>query len=140
MAARPRIIYRTENFVERVKEITGAGVPVVYDSVGKDTFLDSSTACAPRAHGELRQRLRSRAPVRPGPAGPEGLALLHAADPGHPYRQARGSRGHLPGPLRHRPLGQGEDRRQPRYALTDAAQAHRDLEGRKTTGAGILIP
>ncbi len=42
------IIYTRENFTERVREITGgAGVPVVYDSIGKDTFVHSLDALAP---------------------------------------------------------------------------------------------
>ena len=60
------INYKTENFVERVKAITGGkGVKVVYDSVGKDTFERLARLPAPvRAAGQLRQRVGPGAAVR----------------------------------------------------------------------------
>ncbi len=87
------ILYNTENVVERVREITGGKmVPVVYDSVGKDTFeasLDSPAALRP--DGELRQR------VGRGAAGvadrAQGLALHHASVADGAHRQSQQPRG-----------------------------------------------
>ena len=75
------INYSKEDFLQRVKEITGGkGVKVVYDSVGKDTW-DKSLDClrAVRPDGQLRQRLGPGAAVRARHAGRQGLALRHAA-------------------------------------------------------------
>ena len=56
MAATHPIVYTREDVVERVRELTGgAGVPVVFDSVGKDTFAASlDCPAAEGAHGQLR--------------------------------------------------------------------------------------
>src|SRR5438270_448045 len=136
------IAYTRENFVERVKEITGGkGVPVVYDSIGKDTFPGSLDCLKPRGLfvsfgsssgpiaafdiGLLLQK-GSLFATRPSIAGyavtrqdllrmaDEMLALVKA---GKIVSEARQT-----------------------YALKDAAQAHRDLEARKTTGATLLLP
>ncbi len=136
------IVYTRENFVERVKEITGGkGVPVVYDSIGKDTFPASLDCLKPR--GMFVSFGSSSGPIaafdigllllkgslfatRPSIAGyavtrqdllrmaDEMLALVKA---GKIVSEARQT-----------------------YALKDAAQAHRDLEARKTTGATLLLP
>ena len=136
------INYAKENFVERVKEITGGKLcDVVYDLVGKDTFPSSLDCIKPRRPvRDLRQRLgpghrrRSRHPRR------QGLALCHPA-------VADGLHQH-PGRLRRdrqRPVRRGQEGRvkiavNHTYPLKDAAQAHRDLEGRKTTGSIVLLP
>jgi NADPH:quinone reductase len=73
------INYSTEDFAARVKEITGGkGVKVVYDSVGKDTWLD----------GQLRQCLRRGASVCTRQLGREGIDLRNAANFVHPHRHA----------------------------------------------------
>ena len=76
------IVYTQENFTKRVMEIThGNGVPVVFDSVGKDTFLGSARLSATtRPDGQLRQRVGRRRAVQPRPAGREGVPVL---DPPH---------------------------------------------------------
>jgi len=116
------INYRTEDWVKRVKDITdGKGVHVVYDGVGKDTFLPSLDCLRPR--GTM---------VTFGNAS--GPALFH-------YIASRAdlelsasalfdvvTRGVVKVQIGHR------------YPLQEAAQAHRDLQARKTTGATILIP
>ena len=90
------INYSTENFAERVKEITGGkGVKVVYDSVGKDTF-EGSLDCL-RPFGLLAVFGNGSGPVPPfnlGAAGLEGLALRHAADAVHAHLHAREHAGH----------------------------------------------
>jgi hypothetical protein len=85
------IIYTRENFTERVKEITGGkGVRVVYDSIGKDTFMGSLECLQPLGHdGAVRRRLRPGAALRPGPAGQDGIAVHHPADAVHLHRAAQ---------------------------------------------------
>ena len=85
------IDYSREDFVARVKEITGGeGVPVVYDGVGKDTFLRSLDCLRPcgmgvsfgSASGPGRQ-------LQPGPAQRQGLAVRHPPDPDDLHPQPR---------------------------------------------------
>ena len=83
------ILYREENIVERVKEITdGVGVPVVYDSIGKDTFEASLDCLRPGADGQLRQCVRTGAAVRDGYTGPKRISILYPADVDDLYRRA----------------------------------------------------
>ena len=136
------IVYTRENFVERVKEITGGkGVPVVYDSIGKDTFPASLDCLKPRGlfvsfgsssgpiaafdigllvqKGSLfatRPSIAAYAATRPD--------LLRMAD--EVFALVKG--------------GKIVSEARQTYVLKDAAQAHRDLEARKTTGATLLLP
>ena len=136
------INYRTGDFVARVKEITGGeGVPVVYDSVGKDTF-QGSIACL-RPLGLLISFGNAS-----GPVAPLELGLL--AQHGSLYL----TRPTLGTYIAKRPdleatakdlfdivlSGRVKIEVERRYPLEDAAQAHRELEARTTTGAGILVP
>ena len=125
------------------KEITGGkGVKVVYDSVGKDTFDKlARLPAAVRPDGQLRQRVGPGAAVRARHAGAEGLAVRDAADAVHAHRDARGDRRRWPTTCS-TVVASGKVKIQidQRYPLADAAQAHRDLEARKTTGSTILLP
>ena len=87
------IVYSRENFVERVKELTGGkGVPVVYDAVGKDTFPGSlDCLSAARTVRELRQFVGSASTLRDSAAVAKGIAVCHTTDAVHLYRQARRS-------------------------------------------------
>jgi NADPH:quinone reductase len=89
------IDYSKEDFVARVKDITGGkGVKVVYDSVGKDTWEGSLNCLRPlRPDGHLRQRQRPGAALRAGDPGCQGLAVRDAADALHAHRHARGHAG-----------------------------------------------
>ena len=136
------IVYTRENFVERVKQLTGGkGVPVVYDGVGKDTFPASLDCLSPRgmfvsfgnASGPiaafdilLLSQKGSLYATRPTLATftASRAAMLAMCDDMFSLVRA--------GKL-------GSEPRQT-YALKDAAQAHRDLESRKTTGAIVLLP
>jgi NADPH2:quinone reductase len=136
------INYRTENFVERVREIThGRGVPVVYDSVGADTFTGSLDCLQPRG-------LMVSFGNASGPVPPFSLGLLSQKGSLFVTRPTLGSytvtRADLTATAQELfdivasdkvkiEIGQ-------RYPLKDAAQAHRNLEARKTTGASLLIP
>jgi NADPH2:quinone reductase len=136
------IIYTKEDFVARVGEITGGKkVPVVYDSVGKDTFLKSLDCLQTR--GLLALFGNSSGPV-------EALNTGLLAAKGSLYV----TRPTLMGYVARRDelvaaakelfdlVLAGKIKVGPRqsYALKDAAQAHRDLEARKTTGSTILVP
>jgi len=136
------INYRTENFVERVKAITaGKGVKVVYDSVGKDTF-DGSLDCL-RPFGLMASFGNASGPVppfAPGLLGPKGSLYLtratlftHIATREATQQMADDLFGVVGS-------GKVKIRIDQRYPLAEVAQAHRDLEARKTTGCTILLP
>ena len=109
------IDYSREDFVARVKEITGGeGVPVVYDGVGKDTFMRSLDCLRPLRHGrELRQLVRPGRELQHGPAQRQGLAVRHPADPDDLHPQPRAAAGLCQRSVRRRGLGCGQDRDPP---------------------------
>jgi NADPH:quinone reductase len=136
------INYSTQNFVEEVKKITGGkGVPVVYDSVGKTTFPASLDCISPL--GYFVSFGNSSGPITDfnlGALGPKGsiyatrqTLMTYIADRAR-YEVMAGNVFAL--------MKAGKLDLAPRqtYKLADAAQAHRDLEARKTTGGMILIP
>ena len=136
------IVYTRENFVERVKEITGGkGVPVVYDSIGKDTFPASLDCLSPR--GLFVSFGSSSGPVPP-------LNIMMLSQKGSlyvtrptlfTYAANHAALDAMASEL-FSLVKQGKikpDARQT-FALKDAAEAHRALEGRKTTGATLLLP
>ena len=134
------IDYRKENFVERVKALTGGkGVPVVYDSVGKDTFAGSLDCLQPRG-------LMVSFGNASGAVPPFELATLSAKGSLYITRPTlvtyTGKRDDLAAGAKD--LFEVVSSRKVkieinhRYALKDAAQAHRDLEARKTTGSTVL--
>ncbi|MGE5649254.1 quinone oxidoreductase [Noviherbaspirillum sp. UKPF54] len=136
------INYNKENFVERVKEITaGRGVPVVYDSIGKDTFTGSLDCLAPL--GMMVSFGAASGPVPP-------FSLNELASRGSlfitrpslfNYIAKREDLDAMAADLFSMVVsGKVKIDINQRYALQDAAQAHRDLEARKTTGSTILIP
>jgi NADPH2:quinone reductase len=136
------INYRKENFVERVKAITGGkGVPVVYDSVGKDTFVGSLDCLRPR--GLMVSFGNSSGPV---PAFELSLlqqkGSLYLTRPTLVHYTAK--RDDLVATAKDLfdvvASGKVKIEVNHRYPLKDAAQAQRDLEARKTTGSTILIP
>jgi NADPH2:quinone reductase len=136
------IDYRSENFVERVKAITGgAGVKVVYDSVGKDTF-EGSLDCL-RPFGLLASFGNASGPVAPfapGILGPKGSLYLTRATL-FTHIATREATQAMADDLFAVVAGGGvKIRIDQRYPLADAAQAHRDLEARKTTGSSVLMP
>jgi NADPH2:quinone reductase len=136
------INYNTENFVERVKEITkGEKVPVVYDSIGKDTFIGSLDCLRPL--GMMVSFGNASGPVPPFSlselASRGGLFITRPAL--FNYAGKRPDLEAMAADL-FQMVSSGKvkiDIRQ-RYPLADAAQAHVDLEARKTTGSSILLP
>lgn len=136
------IDYSKQNFVDRVKRITkGAGVPVVYDSVGKDTFYGSLDCLRPR--GVMALFGNASGPVTTiDPNILAGKGSLFLTRPSLPNYVA--TREELTKRARDlfRVVAGGAVKIEinQTYALKDAAKAHRDLEGRKTTGSTVLIP
>jgi NADPH2:quinone reductase len=136
------IDYTKEDFVARVKAITGGrGVKVVYDSIGKDTF-EGSLSCL-RPFG-----LQVCFGNASGPVPPFNLGTLAAKGSLYVTRQTlfthiatREATQAMADEL-FAVVGSGavKIRIDQRYALADVAQAHRDLEARKTTGCSVLLP
>jgi NADPH2:quinone reductase len=135
------IVTSRENIAKRVRELTdGKGVPVVYDSVGKDTLMASLDSLEPR--GTLVSNGTSSGPVvldtmllaAKGSIWVTRPAMIHYATPrSHMLAMAQELFEHV---LAGR-IG-GEPKQS--FALADAAAAHRALESRKTTGATVLVP
>uniref|UniRef100_Q47IM6 Zinc-containing alcohol dehydrogenase superfamily n=1 Tax=Dechloromonas aromatica (strain RCB) TaxID=159087 RepID=Q47IM6_DECAR len=136
------INYSSENFTQRVREITaGEGVAVVYDGVGKDTFIGSLDSLRPL--GMMVSYGNASGPVPP-------LDLLLLSQKGSlfitrptiaTYTAKRADLEALGAELFDAVVsGKVRIEVNQTYALKDAAQAHRDLEARKTTGSTILLP
>ncbi len=135
------IIYTRENFVDRVKDITdGAGVPVVYDSVGADTYPGSLDCLAPL--GMMVSFGNASGPIKdfdPGLLAVKG-SLYFTRPTLMTYTASREDLVASASDL-FAAVDKGvKIEINQRYALKDAEQSHRDLEGRKTTGSTILLP
>lgn len=138
---RHTLLYRTENFVERVKQITsGRGVDVAYDSVGADTFMGSLDCLAMLGH--LVNFGQSSGPVPPFPvvklsAGSYSVTrpmLFH-------YTTDTTVRDKMAAELFAALADDTVKVDAPKtFPLADAAAAHRALESRATTGAVVLVP
>lgn len=134
------IDYTTEDFVERVGEITnGAGVPVVYDSVGRDTFLPSMDCLQPRGLlVSFGQSSGAIPPFDPGVLAQKGSLFLTRPTLGT-YIATREELEATAGELFDVVVsGAVKIEVNQTYPLEDAATAHRDLEARKTTGSTVL--
>jgi NADPH:quinone reductase len=134
------INYAKEDFVARVKEITGGkGVKVVYDSVGKDTW-DKSLDCL-RPFGLMASFGNASGPVPPfAPAilGPKG-SLYVTRQTLFTHIASREATQEMADDLFEAVTsGKVKIRIDQRYPLEQVQQAHRDLEARKTTGCTIL--
>ncbi|MBI4191378.1 MAG: quinone oxidoreductase, partial [Betaproteobacteria bacterium] len=136
------VVTSREKFAERVKEITnGKRVPVVYDGVGKDTFMDSLDCLAPlgmmasfgNASGAVTQ-------FNPGVLAQKGsLFLTRPSLFGYTAKRADLLKAaqELFSVVKKKAVRISINQT---YPLREAAQAHRDLEARKTTGSTILLP
>ena len=134
------ILYRDENVAERVREITGGGmVPVVYDSVGKDTFNASLDSLQPFG-------LMVSFGNASGPVPPMALTALR----GSLYITRPSLMAHIANRENldemsedlFRLVSSGKIRIDisHRYPMSEAAEAHRDLEARRTSGSSLLLP
>ncbi len=132
----------SENVVARVKELTdGGGVPVVYDGVGQATLMTSLDCLRPR--GLLVSFGNASGPVKAldlGLLATKGslyvtrpLLMTYTASDADLQETAADLIDMVKSGKVKIPVNQ-------RYALADAAQAHRDLEARKTTGTTVLLP
>ena len=136
------INYSTENWVEKVKEITkGKKLPVIYDAVGKTTWDGSLDSLAPRG-------LMVSFGNASGPVPPQNLGILASKGSLYVTRPTLATYIAARKDLEKRSTdlfnvvrsGKVKIETTKKYRLEDAAQAHRDLEGRKTTGSVILVP
>ena len=135
------IVTSRENIAQRVRELTdGKGVPVVYDSVGKDTMMASLDSLQPRGH--LVSNGTSSGPVVidttllavKGSIWVTRPAMIHYATPrSHMLDMARELFGLVE-------VGKIKSEPSRILPLRDAAEAHRALESRQTTGATVLVP
>ncbi|MES2483405.1 MAG: quinone oxidoreductase [Pseudomonadota bacterium] len=135
------INYSHEDVARRVRELTGGrGVDVVFDSVGRDTFMASLDSLRRRG---LMVSVGTASGTIPG-FDPNLLAMKgslyltrpaladYIADPAEKAELAGELFGHVAAGRIRIEINQ-------RYALEDAAQAHRDLEARKTTGSSVFV-
>jgi NADPH2:quinone reductase len=136
------ILYREQDVAAEVKRLTGgAGLPVVYDGVGKDTFLASLDCLAPRglmvSFGNASGAVE---PVSVRMLAQKGSLFLTRPTL-HDYVRQRDELLTAAEEL-FEVVSRGAVRVDTgrRYSLADAAQAHRDLEGRQTTGSLVLLP
>ena len=134
------INYSTEDFLARVKEITGGkGVKVVYDSVGKDTWDKSLDCLSPfglmasfgNASGPV-------APFAPGMLGPKGSIYVTRQTLFTHIATRESTQAMADDLFEAVTSGKVNIRIDQRYKLEDVQQAHRDLEARKTTGCTVL--
>ena len=136
------IVYTREDFQARVLEITnGAKLPVVYDSVGQDTFAKSLDCLAPL--GLMVLFGQASGPVPPfdlGQLAAKG-SLFITRPTLFSYTAGRADLEASAGALFEVvKAGVVKIPVKQTYALREAAQAHRDLEARKTTGSTVLLP
>ena len=135
-------VLRYDGFTAKVRDLTnGAGADVVYDGVGKDTF-DGSLA-AVRIRGTLVLFGGASGPVPP--VDPQrlnagGSLFLTRPTMAHYLRDATERRWRADEVFAAAADGSLKVRIGGRYPLAEAAQAHRDLEGRRTTGKVLLVP
>jgi NADPH2:quinone reductase len=136
------IDYTREDFVARVKDITGGqGVKVVYDSIGKDTF-EGSLNCL-RPFGLMASFGNASGPVPPfaiGALGPRGSLYLTRQTLFTHIATREATQTMADELFAVVSSGAVKIRIDQRYPLAEVAQAHRDLEARKTTGSTVLVP
>ena len=135
------IFYSREDVAKRVREITGKGVAVVYDGVGKDTFAGSLDSLRPRGMMVTFGNASGAVPAfSPLLLSQKGSLFITRPVLAH-YTSTRAELVALGNEL-FDVVASGKVKIEinQRYALADAEQAHRDLEARKTTGSTILVP
>ena len=142
LGAAHTINYKTEDFAARVREITGgAGVKVVYDSIGKDTFAKSLDCLKPFGLMVVFGNASGVAPpVETGTLAAKGSLYLTRPTLFTHIATREATQAMADDLFEVVTSGKVAIRIDQRYALKDAAQAHRDLEARKTTGCSVLLP
>ncbi len=136
------INYSREDFVARTRELTGgAGVKVVYDSIGKDTF-DKSLDCL-RPFGLMVTYGNASGPVPPfnlGTLGAKGSIYVTRPTLFTHIATREGTQAIADRLFAMTTSGKVKIRVDRRYKLADVVQAHKDLEARLTTGSSVLEP
>ena len=136
------IVYTRENFTERVRELTnGAGVPVVYDAVGRDTFAGSLDCLRPR--GMLVSFGQSSGKIDPFDVGIlSAKGSLYVTRPTLMTYTASRADLETSAQALFDVVGSGAVRItvNQTFPLAEAASAHRALESRRTTGSTVLMP
>ena len=134
------INYSTEDFLARVKEITGGkGVKVVYDSVGKDTWDKSLDCLAPFGlMASFGNASGAVAPFAPGVLGTKGSLYLTRQTLFSHIATRESTQAMAYDLFEVVTSGEVKIHIAQRYSLDQVQQAHRDLEARKTTGCTIL--
>lgn len=136
------IIYTRDDFAVKVKELTGGtGVDVIYDSVGASTFLKGLDLLRPRGTMALfGQSSGPVDPIDPNILNPKGSLFLTRPSLAHHCLTREELLWRAGDVLGWIGSGKLKLRIDKTYPLADAAEAHRDLEGRKTAGKLLLIP
>jgi NADPH2:quinone reductase len=135
------ILYRNEDVAKRVKEITGGrGVDVVYDSVGKETFMGSLDSLRPRGmmvtFGNASGAVE---PIAPLLLLQKGSLFLTRPTIGHYYADRGEAVEGVKALFSMVTSGEVKPHIGATYPLEDARQAHVDLEARKTVGSSVLM-
>ncbi|KUY95137.1 MULTISPECIES: quinone oxidoreductase [unclassified Burkholderia] len=136
------IVYTRENFTQRVKEITnGAGVPVVYDSIGKDTYIGSLDCLAPLGFFVSFGNASGPLPAIDSKEFSSRGSLFFTRPTLFSYIAKRADLESATAELFDVILsGKVKTSINQRYPLAEVGRAHADLESRKTTGSTILVP
>ncbi|HEX4136861.1 MAG TPA: quinone oxidoreductase [Bryobacteraceae bacterium] len=136
------IVYTREDFAVEVKRLTaGKGVDVIYDSVGASTFLKGLDLLRPRGMMALfGQSSGPVQPIDPNILNPKGSLFLTRPSLAHHVLTREELLWRAGDVLNWIGSGKLKLLIDKTYPLADAAQAHRDLEGRKTVGKVLLIP
>ena len=136
------ILYTEQDFAAETRRLTdGKGVPVVYDSVGKDTFLPSLNCLAPRGMLALFGQSSGSVPAfDPGLLAQKGSLFLTRPSLAHYAATREELLWRTSALFDWIKAGKLNLRIEKTFPLADAAEAHRQLEGRKTTGKVLLIP
>ncbi|WP_343727804.1 quinone oxidoreductase [Burkholderia seminalis] len=136
------IVYTRENFTQRVKEIThGAGVPVVYDSIGKDTYIGSLDCLAPLGYFVSFGNASGPLPPIDSKEFSSRGSLFFTRPTLFSYIAKRADLESAAAELFDVILsGKVRTSINQRYPLAEVGRAHAELEARKTTGSTILVP
>ncbi|RQS19103.1 quinone oxidoreductase [Burkholderia sp. Bp8998] len=136
------IVYTRENFTQRVKEITnGAGVPVVYDSIGKDTYIGSLDCLAPLGLFVSFGNASGPLPAIDSKEFSSRGSLFFTRPTLFSYIAKRADLEAAAAELFDViQSGKVKTSINQRYPLAEVGRAHADLESRKTTGSTILVP
>jgi NADPH2:quinone reductase len=136
------IVYTRADFATEVKRLTGGkGLDVIYDSVGATTFLKGLDLLRPRGMMALFGNSSGKAdPIDPAILNPKGSLFLTRPSLAH-YVLTREELLWRAGDV-FSWIGSGKLKLliDKTYSLSDAAESHRDLEGRKTTGKLLIVP